>query len=95
MSLCPQLADITCSVNNQMANFNTDRMGKILKSIFARTIKWGQMFMNLGPQMADISVNNRQGANFLTLDHMRTPLKNQNFEKRFFCIIKGIRKISL
>ena len=33
--------------------------------------------------MADISVNNQKGGNFLTLDHMGPPpLKNQNFEKR-------------
>ena len=34
--------------------------------------------MNLGPQMANISMNNRKG--ILTLDHMGSPLKNQHFE---------------
>ena len=47
--------------------------------------------MNIGPQMADISVDNQMAyfntgpykkGHFFTLDHMGTPLplKNQNFE---------------
>ena len=51
-----------------------------------RTKKWalGQIFMNLDPQMADISVDN-QRANFNTghMGHPPTPIKNQNFENRF------------
>ena len=67
---------------------------KFLKSIFLharRDQKIGPepIFMSLGPQISDISVNNRKGAHFLTLDHMGPPLKNQNFENIFFACLRG------
>ena len=44
--------------------------------------------MYLGPPMAKIKVDNRKGVNFLTLDHMGTPLRNQNFENRASSCLK-------
>ena len=44
--------------------------------------------MSLGPQIADIIVNN-QIANFQHWTKWGPPLKNQNFEKHFFACLKG------
>ena len=43
-----------------------------------------QNFMNLGYQIADISVDNRKGVNFNTVPYEGDPLENLNFEKRFY-----------
>ena len=48
--------------------------------------------MNLGPQMADISLDN-QRASFNTGAYaMVTPLKNQNFEKNVFLHVRKDQK---
>ena len=46
--------------------------------------------VNLGPQMADINVNN-QGANSNTGPYMGSPLKSK-LKKRIFCMLEMTKK---
>ena len=65
---------------------------KILKSGFLH-VREGQIFINIGSQMGDISVN-KQRANFNTGPY-GDPLKNQNFENRASTCFKLAPKLGL
>ena len=73
MNLGPQMADI--SVDNQRANFNTGPYGNLTPLLKIKILKIGYVhakedqkespiFMNIGPQMANIKVDNRNGIDF-------------------------------